>query len=217
MAARIPMVTCERCGKEFSALRADCPVCGQRRTIGRPEYAVRSASATRRKAQTQRAPSRVSWQLVLGLALILAAVVAVVLMVMTARAGGSGTYVAKPSPTAALQSIAPRPSPTPSPTPTVENVKIFYLDNEITAEAGGFTMYVGDAPLTISARAYPNDKLYDAPFTWRVSDSSKARLTPSEDTQSCEVLPLESAGGYITLTASCYGVEYSVPLYIWQR
>ena len=243
--ARMPVVSCERCGKEFSALRAECPYCGQRRTIGRPEYAVRAPQASRRPRtervepvrgerpvrQTppprpervergergERPRRRASWQLLFGLLLIAAAIVAVVLMVLTSKAGGSGTYVPSPSPSAALQTIPPRPSPTPSPTPTVNSVKIFFLDNEITAEAGGFTMYVGDAPLTIRARAYPNDKLYNAPFTWYVSDSTKARLTPSEDTQSCEVEPLESAGGYITLTACCYGVEYSVPLYIWSR
>ena len=76
---------------------------------------------------------------------------------------------------------------------------------------------MGDDPITISARAYPNDKLSDARFSWSVSDPSKARLTPSEDTQSCQVEVLESAGGYINLTVECFGVTYTVPLYIWSH
>ena len=147
--------------------------------------------------------------------LIAAAILAVVMLVFSGRSGQTNRIVRStptPSPT-----YEPRPTPTPSPTPTVMNIKIFYMTREILPEEGGFTMYVGDDPLTISARAYPNDQLADAPFTWRVSDNTKAKLTPSEDTQSCEILVLESAGGSITLTVECYGVTYSVPLYIWSH
>jgi hypothetical protein len=214
--AKIPMVRCRNCGFEFSALRADCPKCGARRTIG---DSVRPAVQTDRPHRQRRAAPKSgtgsNWQLVVGLLLIAAAIVAVVIMVLAGRPGQPSRLVkptVTPSPT-----YEPRPTPTPSPTPTVDNIKIFFLDNEITAEAGGFTMYVGDAPLTISARAYPNDKLSDARFTWRVSDNTKATLTPSEDTQSCEVMVLASAGGYINLTVECFGVSYTVPLYIWER
>ena len=215
--AKIPKVRCRGCGCEFSALRADCPQCGLRRTMGDTSRQTaptpaRRQSPRREQPNTQR---RSNWQLVIGLLLIAAAVLAVVLMLFAGRSGQAGRPVkATPTPSPTYE---PRPTPTPSPTPTVDNIKIFFLNNEITAEAGGFTMYVGDAPLTISARAYPNDKLSDARFSWRVSDNTKAQLTPSEDTQSCEVLVLASAGGYITLTVECFGVEYSVPLYIWEH
>ena len=214
--AKIPKVRCRGCGCEFSALRADCPQCGLRRVIGDTVQTERAPASRPRPVQKQTNPQRRSnWQLVIGLLLIAAAVLAVVLMLIAGRSGQAGRPVkATPTPSPTYE---PRPTPTPSPTPTVDNVKIFFLNNEITAEAGGFTMYVGDPPLTISARAYPNDKLSDARFSWRVSDPTKAKLTPSEDTQSCEVLVLESAGGYITLTAECFGVSYSVPLYIWSR
>ncbi len=214
--ARIPKVRCRGCGCEFSALRADCPQCGLRRTIG--DTASKAPAPARRpmpKAQTDRAQRRSNWQLVIGLLLIAAAVLAVVLMLFSGRSGQAG-IPAKATPTPS-PTYEPRPTPTPSPTPTVENIKIFFLNNEILPDAGGFTMYVGDPPLTISARAYPNDKLSDARFSWRVSDDTKAKLTPSEDTQSCEVQVLASAGGYINLTVECFGVTYSVPLYIWER
>ena len=142
---------------------------------------------------------------------------AIILMVGIGKSENRGGFgVPTPVPTA-KPTAEPRPTPTPSPTPTVMNIKFFFLNQEILPEQGGFTMYVGDDPLTIEARAYPNDKLFDAPFTWRVSDPTKAKLTPSEDMQHCTVEVLESAGGYITLTATCYGVEYSTPLYIWSR
>ena len=214
--AKIPKVRCRGCGCEFSALRADCPQCGLRRVIG---DTVQPAQAPARRQRPAPSPAkrqrRSNWQLLIGLLLIAAAVAAVALMLIAGRSGQMGRP-SKPTPTPS-PTYEPRPTPTPSPTPTVENVKIFFLNNEITAEAGGFTMYVGDPPLTISARAYPNDKLADARFTWRVSDGTKVRLTPSEDTQSCEVEVLASAGGYINLTAECYGVSYTVPLYIWER
>ena len=213
--AKIPMVKCQNCGFEFSALRADCPQCGTRRTIGDTVRPAAPARPRPQKSPAAKSGRGSNWQLVVGLLLIAAAIVAVVLMVLAGRPGQPSRLIkptATPTPT-----YEPRPTPTPSPTPTVDNIKIFFLTREITAESGGFTMYVGDDPITISARAYPNDKLSDAPFTWSVSDPSKARLTPSEDTQSCQVEVLESAGGYINLTAECFGVTYTVPLYIWSH
>lgn len=209
--AKIPKVKCRGCGCEFSALRADCPQCGLRRTIGDPVQPVSTPRAGQvRKAQTGNTRRRSNWQLVIGLLLIAAAVLAVVLMLNEGRAGQAGRP-SKPTPTPS-PSYEPRPTPTPTPTPTVDNIKIFFFNNEVT----DFTMRVGDEPLTVSARAYPNDKLGDARFTWRVSDSTKVQLTPSEDTQSCEILVLASAGGALELTVECYGVTYTIPLRVWE-
>ena len=69
-------------------------------------------------------------------------------------------------------------------------------------------------PLTITARAYPADQFADATFSWKVSDSTKLQLTPSSDTKSCECKFLEAVQGGITLTVSCYGKEYSIPVYL---
>lgn len=220
--AKIPTVTCARCGQSFSALRADCPYCGQRRTIGadrptRSEPARRPASRpASRPRDPQQAPGP-RWQLVAGLLLIAAGVLAVLLMVLSTRTDIKGISL-RPTPTPSpAQTARPRPTPTPTPSPKCENVRIFYLNHEITAEAGGFTMYPGDPPLTLTARAYPIDKLSDARFSWSVSDSSKARLTPSADTQSCEIEALESAGGSIKLYVTCYGYTLEMPFYIWSR
>lgn len=228
---KMPVVTCSKCGQSFSALRAECPYCGKRRTIGgdKPVYQAapakrgaqplsrREPPPPRRMEPIRREPPQRPWQLAAGLALIAAGVLAVLLMVFAARSDGKGISLRHtPSPTPVV-TMQPRPTPSPTPTPTCDNVKVFYLTYEITPEAGGFTMYVGDAPLTLSARAYPNDKLSDARFTWRVSDSSKAKLTPSADTQSCEIEVLESAGGSITLSVSCYGYTAEIPFYIWEH
>ena len=47
---RMPKVTCQNCGKEFSALRADCPFCGTRRVVGD----TWAASAKAREAKRPR-------------------------------------------------------------------------------------------------------------------------------------------------------------------
>ena len=208
--AKIPMVRCRGCGCEFSALRADCPQCGLRRTIGDTSQTVTEpARRPKPNPQPQNAQRRSNWQLVIGLLLIAAAVLAVVLMLFTGRTGQAGRPKPTPTPSPTYE---PRPTPTPSPTPTVDNIKIFFFNNEVT----DFTMRVGDPPLTVTARAYPNDKLSDARFTWRVSDNTKVQLTPSEDTQSCEILVLESAGGAIELSVECFGVRYTIPLRVWE-
>lgn len=251
---RMPMVKCSRCGEYFSAMRADCPYCGQRRTIGgdRPTWypgasARRQGQAAQPGAQRQpprqqrQAPQpqraepqpqsrqpqarqrgefrqgRSGWQLFAGLLLIAAGALAVLLMVVSARSDGRGISLRHtPSPSPAY-TMAPRPTPSPSPTPKCENIRLFYLTHELTKESGGFTMYPGDPPLTLSARAYPADKLQGERLTWSVSDPSKARLTPSADTLSCEIEALESAGGSITLSVTCFGFTLEMPFYIWSR
>jgi len=217
---KLPTVTCRKCGESYSALRADCPHCGARREMSDriDRNSVRHPSAPKKKiTNAPETGGGSNWQLVAGLLLIGAAILAVVLMVAISRAGNGGLSVRVTQTPTPNQTVQPRPTPTPTPTPQVNSIKLFYLDNEITAEGGGFTMYVGDDPLTVTARAYSNEKLGVVPFTWSVSDSSKAILTPSADTQSCEVQVLESAGGYITLTVRGYGAELAVPLYIWSR
>lgn len=242
---KMPMVKCAHCGQYFSAMKADCPYCRQRRVIGgdkptwyprqqgqgqpqprpqqrapqpQPRPQQRSQAQQRREpAARERGTGRSAWQLLAGLLLVAAGALAVLLMVVSARSDGRGISLRHtPSPSLSV-TMAPRPTPSPSPTPKCENVRLFYLTSEITAEAGGFTMYPGDPALTLSARAYPADKLAGARFTWSVSDPSKARLTPSADTASCEIEALESAGGRITLYVSCYGYTLEMPFYIWSR
>lgn len=241
---RMPTVTCARCGQSFSALRADCPYCGLRRVIGgdrptRPDAPPRRGAprqrqqAQRPQPQRQQPPrqpqrrepeprhgrrggARSGWQLLAGLLLIAAGAFAVLLMALSARSDGQG-FLLRPTPTPTpVYTKAPRPTPSPSPTPKCENIRLFYISHELTAESGGFTMYPGDLPLTLTAKAYPVEKMVDARLTWSVSDPSKARLTPSADTLSCEVEALESAGR-ITLYVSCYGFTLEMPFYIWSK
>ena len=95
--------------------------------------------------------------------------------------------------------------------------KLFFYNSELTQEKGGFTMYTGDEALTITASAYPADTFANASFTWRTDDPDCLQLTPSEDGKSCEVAILQAKAGGTKLYASCYGVEYWVPVYLIQR
>ena len=208
---KMPTVQCRSCGKEFSALRADCPYCGQRRAIG--DSGKPSVKPVRvKKTGDGGKQTRSNWQLIVGLLLIATGILAVMVLFLSGKTGRfSISARPTPVPTTEIRKVEAKPTPTPSPTQTVNQIKVFWLTYETT----DFTMYVGDDPVTVSARAYPNDKLKDARFTWSVSDATKVRLKPSEDTQSCEITALESAGGPIKLTVRCFGAETEVTLRVW--
>ena len=225
----IPEVKCRRCGQSFSALRTRCPNCGTRRVMQTGRTPAATPGTVKGTASYDRAETNTRWQMIFGLILVVAVILAVIVMVSTSLAGlDSESTTARRSrstPTPAVATEDPAmfivdtaPTPSPTPTPTVENIKIFFFEKELTQEEGGVTMYVGDDPLTIKAQAYPADQFANARFTWSISDSSKMKLTPSDDTKSCECAILEaSTNGPVTLTVSCYGKEYSIPVYLRSR
>ena len=224
----IPEVKCRRCGQSFSALRTRCPNCGTRRVMQSGRTPAATPGTVKGTASYDRAETNTRWQLIFGLILVVAVILAVIVMVSTSLNGldneGTSTRRSRSTPTPAVATEDPAmfieapPTPSPTPTPTVESIKIFFFERELTQEQGGFTMYEGDEPLTIKAQAYPADQFADARFRWSVSDSSKMKLTPSDDTKSCECAILEaSTNGPVTLTVSCYGKEYSIPVYLRSR
>jgi len=220
----IPEVTCRRCGQSFSALRTRCPNCGTRRVMQSGRTPSATPGTVKGTAAYDRAETNVRWQMIFGLILVVAVLLAVIVMVSTTLNGldnqDTGTRRSRSTPTPAVATEDPSvyietaPTPSPTPTPTVESIKLFFFERELTQEGGGFTMHMGEEPLTITARAFPADTFSDARFTWRVSDSSKLQLTPSADTKSCECAILEAVSGGVTLTVSCYGFEYSIPVYL---
>ena len=221
----IPQVKCRRCGESFSALRSRCPNCGTRRVSQSSRTPSPTPSTVKGTAAYERAETNTRWQMIFGLILVVAVILAVIVMVSTSLDGldneGTSSRRSRSTPTPAVQTEDPAifidtpPTPSPTPTPTVESIKIFFFEKELTQEQGGFTMWVGDDPLTIRAQAYPADQFANARFQWSVSDSSKMKLTPSDDTKSCECAILEaSTNGPVTLTVSCYGKEYSIHVYL---
>ena len=97
-------------------------------------------------------------------------------------------------------------------TPTIQQVRIYKDGQEVTQDSG-FTLTMGQGSVTLTAKAYsnmPNENLH---FSWSTSDSSSLTLTPSEDTASCVCTIVRPSGG-ITVSVSCYGQVYTVPVYL---
>lgn len=220
----IPEVKCRRCGQSFSALRTRCPNCNTRRVMQSGRTPAATPGTVKGTASYDRAETNTRWQLIFGLILVVAVILAVIVMVSTSLNGldneGTPTRRSRSTPTPAVQTEDPSmfietpPTPSPTPTPTVESIKLFFFEKELTQEGGGFTMRSTEDPLTITARAYPADQFADATFSWRVSDPTKLQLTPSADTKSCECKFLEAVSGGVTLTVTCYGKEFTIPVYL---
>jgi len=223
----IPEVKCRRCGQSFSALRSRCPNCGTRRVVQSGRTPGTTPGTVKGTPAYERADTNTKWQMIFGLNLVVAVILAVIVMVSTSLNGLDNTAATSrrsrstPTPAVATEDpalyIEAAPTPSPTPTPTVESIKLFFYNSELTQEKGGFTMYTNDEPLTITASAYPADTFANASFTWRTDDPDCLQLTPSEDGKSCEVAILQAKAGGTKLYASCYGVEYWVPVYLIQR
>ena len=220
----IPEVQCRRCGQSFSALRTRCPNCGTRRVMQSGRTPAPTPGTVKGTASYDRAESNTRWQLIFGLILVVAVILAVIVMVSTSLNGmdneSTTTRRSRSTPTPVVVTEDPAlyieaaPTPSPTPTPTVEAIKIFFYQTELTEEKGGFTMHMGEDPLTISASAYPADVFANASFTWTVADPDCLKLTPSDDGKSCECEILQAKAGGTRLTVSCYGFEYSIPVYL---
>jgi hypothetical protein len=108
--------------------------------------------------------------------------------------------------------VPARPSTAPTPTPAIGSLRLYAAGGELGED--GFTMYVEDRPLEITAVMEP--KLTRPPIYWSVSDDKAATLTVSDDRTSCKFSAIKPAGK-IELTVSCYGTETVIPVYLWNR
>lgn len=220
----IPEVQCRRCGQSFSALRTRCPNCGTRRVMQSGRTPGATSGTVKGTASYDRAETNTRWQMIFGLILVVAVILAVIVMVSTSLNGldneGTTSRRSRSTPTPAIVTEDPAlfietaPTPSPTPTPTVEAIKIFFFQTELTQEKGGFTMHMGEDPLTITAQAFPADVFADATFKWSTADPDCLKLTPGDDGKSCECSILQAKSGGTTLTVSCFGMEYSIPVYL---
>ena len=171
----IPEVQCRRCGQSFSALRTRCPNCGTRRVMQSGRTPAATPGTVKGTASYDRAETNTRWQLFFGLILVVAVILAVIVMVSTSLNGmdneSTTSRRSRSTPTPAVVTEDPAlyietaPTPSPTPTPTVEAIKLFFYQTELTEEKGGFTMHMGEDPLTVKASAYPADVFADASFT----------------------------------------------------
>ena len=98
-----------------------------------------------------------------------------------------------------------------SATPTITGLRLFLNGQELTA-AQGLRLRAG-ASCTLSAQALSNTPGTTKQFNWSCTDTESLRLTPGNDTASCECAALHAASG-LTLTLSCYGQVLTIPVTI---
>lgn len=192
---------CPKCGKEYSALRSDCPYCGAR-TSNQSARTPRSSDAVRNgTAASARAAANTKWQLLIGLCLIAAVIIAVIVLITTTL---NGDYDEPAAPTPSVEvtpSAAPTPTATPTPTPTVESLTITFLGEEkkeFSAKVGSTTQ--------LAASVYPLE--LEGPIEWSSTDES--------------VLTVDSTGlvtavkkGDASVIARCFGKAAECRVVIW--
>ena len=209
----MPTVKCPNCGTEFSAMLAECPHCGKRRTRETDkDFAIRPEAESKPAAEAgvvrpaeKPKTKPPAWQSVLGILLVVIGLVAAGLACFTLGREQSARAAATPVPTATAT-----PMPTPTPTPTVNGLALYAFDRLLDE---GFTAYVGDT-VTVTVKSDP--ELPKATFAWSASDEESIKLVVSKDTASCEVTVLKPSGKN-ELTVSCYGAELTIPVYLWER
>ena len=147
---------------------------------------------------------------------ILPATVGALLIVLSLTAG---IYVTQftdkpevtPEPTSKVTYIPAR-TPGPTITPSVTAIRLYAAGGELSED--GFTAYVGDKALTLTAEVEP--KMVHPPIYWSFSDPEAANLSVGDDRLSCSFTALKPSGKN-ELTVKCYGMEYTIPVYLWKR
>lgn len=211
----IPRVTCRRCGRQYSGLRARCPYCGTRRVKQSDRVPATSASTDPATGAGERAASNARWQLIFGGILLLAVILAVVVLVSISLNGSAQgnpvtipTFTPGPSPTPTIS----LPTPTPTPTPTVESVTLYYNNAPADTEQG-YTMNPSwNGPgntLVLSVTVFPATITdLGSNVVWTSSDESVITVTPGENGTTCTLTQV--ANGSATITVSVFGVSDSI-------
>lgn len=208
----IPEVKCRRCGETFSSMRSRCPSCGTRRVTQSTRAPGTTPGTVKGTASYERAETNTKWQMIFGLILVVAVILAVIVMVSTSLDSADkvvSTVTAPIAVTNNLPQIEAAPSASPTPTPSLEKIEIKNYENTID----NFTMHLSNNEVVkLTATPYPMT-VQGVKFTWSVSDDSIVTLTPSEDTQSCDVAIIGTIAGGVRVTVSAFGVEQSVTVY----
>lgn len=208
----IPEVKCRRCGETFSSLRSRCPNCGIRRVTQSTRTPSPTPATVRGTAAYERAEANTKWQMIFGLILVVAVILAVIVMVSTSLDGADNVQSKVTAPiavTSNVPTIEAAPTAEPTPTPSLEKIEVKNYENVIT----DFTMHLSNNEVVkLTAVPYPMT-VEGVKFTWSVSDDSILQLTPSDDTQSCDVTIIGTIAGGVKLTVSAFGVEQTVTVY----
>ena len=106
----------------------------------------------------------------------------------------------------------------PAPFDSAENaIHLFFYETEITAEKGGFTLHVGENPITLSAQIWHDGAWLLDELVWGVSDPTVVDFRPSENGLTCSLQPLaptEKGGAVLTVSTPDDSLTLEIPFYI---
>jgi hypothetical protein len=121
-----------------------------------------------------------------------------------------------PAPTQAVQptsAAAVTASPVKTPTPGVTAIRLYAYGRELMV-ADGFTLYVGDKPVEITAVLEPD--VPNVPVGWTFSDQEAASLDVSSDGRTCTITA-KKATGRNDITVVCQDISTSMPVFLWEK
>ena len=144
--------------------------------------------------------------------LAVAVVIASLLTFIPIYRSNKAAAVVTPEPTSKVTVVPARPSTEPTPTPEIKSITLYAFGGELPAD--GFTMYVGDKAITLTAVVEP--KMDRPPVSWSFSNPNAVRMGIGDDRLSCELTALKPSGKN-ELTVSCYGTELVLPVFLWER
>ncbi len=99
---------------------------------------------------------------------------------------------------------------TPDSDVQIEEIKVFYIQEE----KNDFTMHMGDDPVTIRAKALPNDLPEGKLFEWTCSDSECLMIEPSDDSVYCICSIIKPKAEPVELIVSCDGVRRTILVFL---
>ena len=118
---------------------------------------------------------------------------------------------ATPEPTSKVI-VIPARTPGPVTTPTVTAISLYAYGAQLGPD--GFTAYVGDKAVKLTAVIDP--QLINPPVIWSFSDPASVSLVTGDERLTCTLTALKPSGK-TELTVSCYGLELTIPVYLWER
>ena len=195
----IPSIKCERCNRQYSALRGSCPHCGTKKPQAAPAAVPVTDSVVRDTPAARKAAENINWQMLIGGILVVCIIVVVLVIVSsTVSKQADDPFAGEDIPVEAVAATAvptPTAAPTPSPTPppVVTSLMIMYGGREMV----DFTERVG-TEIQLQADTYPLSE--NVEVTWSSSDEDVATVSDNG-------LVTITGSGACTITAVAGGIR----------